>query len=242
MKLIAQFVFYITAATFASNSWTQDADEADILRFEWVLHDGLESRDVGHLHVALNESYPAILNALELSELPVIKVQVWRDETNYQDAMEGALGSRAPGSRGYITGPQDVRLLYHTMLSAQKEAVHEFVHAATLTLNPEFGNNPRWLWEAAAQYLAGEFVDPKTGNLFADGQCPSLETLNSPFDRGGAIYRSGYLLGDYVVQTWGRAALPELIRLNGDTGAAFDQSIESFESQWCAYVQTRYMQ
>ncbi len=210
--------------------------------FEFVLHDGLHDREVLHLENALEASHAQVMEALGLKVLPVVTVQVWRSEDAYQDQMEATFGSRAPGSRGYVTGPTDVRLLLHSMPSASREAVHEFAHAATLTLNPDFGNNPRWLWEAAAQYLAGEFFDPKSTDLFKNGQCPSLDTLNSPFDRGGSIYRSGYLLGDFIVQTWGAEALPQLISLNGDTEAVFNLSENDFERQWCAYVQTRHMQ
>lgn len=242
MKLIIQFSVFIFIAAISSVGWSQDAGSGGVQKFEWVLHDGLEMQDVAHLQTALNNNFAAVLTSLELTQLPIVTIQIWRDETSYQDAMEIALGSRAPGSRGYITGPQEVRLLYHTMLSAQKEAVHEFVHAATLTLNPEFGNNPRWLWEAVAQYLAGELVDPKTSSLFAEDRCPSLETLNSPFDRGGSIYRSGYLLGDFIVQTWGKAALTELIRQNGATDSVLGLSEAAFQRHWCTFVQTHHMQ
>ena len=36
-------------------------------------------------------------------------------------------------------------------------AVHEFAHGVSLHVNPRFGNNPRWLWEAVAIY---EQADP----------------------------------------------------------------------------------
>lgn len=211
-------------------------------RFEFVLHDELLPVDVRHLKTALLDRYDRVLEALELASHPVVTVQVWKDEVAYQNAMQDALGMRAPGSRGYITGPQDVRLLLHTIPTAQKEAVHEFVHAASLTLNPSFGNNPRWLWEAVAQYVAEEMIDPNTNKVFAEGTCPTLGTLNSPFDRGGSIYVSGYLLGDFITSKWGMAALPKLIRLNGNTTNAFGLSEEQFETAWCQHVQSLYIQ
>lgn len=209
--------------------------------FEFILHDGLSARDVAHLQRALSDSKPAVLAALGLDEMPSVIVQVWLDEAAYQDAMKQTLGMRAPGSRGYVTGNNEVRLLFHKMLSAQREAVHEFVHAATLTLNPDFGNNPRWLWEATAQYLAGEFVDPKTVEQFQGGQCPSLETLNSPFDRGGSIYFSGYLLGEFIVSNWGAALLPQLVSANGDVETIFGITESEFQAGWCDFVRQKYL-
>lgn len=209
--------------------------------FEFTLHNDLLENDVAHLQAALSENRPIVLAALGLEEMPLVIVQVWRDETAYQDAMEQTLGMRAPGSRGYVTGDREIRLLFHRRLSAQREAVHEFVHAATLNLNPEFGNNPRWLWEAAAQYLAGEFIDPRTTEQFSGDQCPSLETLNSPFDRGGSIYRSGYLLGEFISSQWGAESLPALIIANGDVEAVLKITESEFQIQWCGFVQNKYL-
>ena len=59
---------------------------------------------------------------------------------------------RFPGSRGYVTGDNELRLLYHRRLSAQKEAVHEFAHVVSMYVNSTIPNNPRWLWEAVALY------------------------------------------------------------------------------------------
>ncbi|WP_282073328.1 hypothetical protein, partial [Janibacter hoylei] len=82
-------------------------------------------------------------------------------------------------------------------------AVHEFVHVATLNLEPDFGNNPRWLWEAVALYLANEFVDPRSTEIMQDQKCPSLQQLDAPFDNGGAIYEAGYLLIQFIETKWG---------------------------------------
>jgi len=208
--------------------------------FEWVLHDGLEPDQVRHLEVALQEARPRVLAGLGLEDVPSVHVQIWADEEAYQAVMKETFGSRAPGSRGYITGNQEVRLLYHTMLSAQREAVHEFTHVASLHVNPDFANNPRWLWEAVAIYLAGEYVSPQQSGLFGDDRCPSLELLNSPFDRGGTIYSAGYLLGDFIDKTWGRETFLQLIKNNGDVGASLELSDEVFEQRWCTYVRQTY--
>ncbi len=205
-------------------------------RFEFVLHDGLTATDVAHLDVALHQAYEPILTKLGLEHLPTIRVQIWRDEEAYQAMMERSLGSRAPGSRGYAYGGEELRLLYHTMLSAQREAVHEFAHVATLNLNAGFGNNPRWLWEAVAIYLAGEFVDPSDSGLFADGACPSLRELNAPFDNGGSIYAAGFLLIEFIDANRGFQQVIDLVHSNGDLQATLGIDDREFERRWCESV------
>lgn len=204
--------------------------------FEFILHDGLVPANVAHLQTALDLEYSSILIGLELPETPQVTVQVWKEEDTYQQAMELFTGSRAPGSRGYVAGPNEIRLMYHTRLSAQKEAIHEFVHAATLMVNPDFGNNPRWLWEGVAQYLANETPSERTASHFQNGSCPTLEQLNSPFDQGGAIYDTGYLLGAFIEDEWGPGALIQMVRSSGDTRASLGLTPSEFERQWCDFA------
>lgn len=235
-------IFLISGARSMVDAELSEAELAeDPAAFEFFLHDDLTETDVRHLQIALTTSRPAVLEALGLSDIPTVSVHVWQNEERYQEAMEETLGMRAPGSRGYVTGDREIRLLFHRRLSAQREAVHEFVHAVTLNLNPDFGNNPRWLWEAAAIYLAGEFVEPAESPVFANDSCPTLETLNSPFDRGGSIYSSGYILGEFIVAAWAPESLPALISANGNTSAALNTSEAEFEQRWCEFVQKKYL-
>ncbi|MEM7664810.1 MAG: hypothetical protein AAF250_03060 [Pseudomonadota bacterium] len=162
-----------------------------------------------------------------------ITVEYWQDPEAYQTAMEDTLGMRAPGSRGYVTGPDNVRILIVGQPDASREAVHELIHALTLQLNPDFGNNPRWLWESVAQYYAGERRDLAVlEGAFAKG-CPTIETLNSPFDQGGTIYSVGYSIGEFVESKWGPKALPDLVVTNGDTDLTLGISLDEFHRQWC---------
>lgn len=217
------------------------SQQAPAERFDFVLHDDLAAHEVGHLNAALNEAYEVVLDRLDVEDMPKVTVQIWKDEENYQAAMEATFGTRAPGSRGYVTGGREMRLLYHTLLSAQSEAVHEFVHVVSLNINPEFGNNPRWLWEAVAIYLAGEFVSPVSSGAFESGNCPSLEIMNSPFDRGGAIYSTGYLLGEFIETRWDAERFIALIKSNGDLENVLNLSAPQFEEEWCRFVNENYL-
>lgn len=231
---VSVFFVFLGGALYADDSEGKE-------NFDFVLHDGLEMRDVAHLRAALKKGRAEVVDAFEVATFGNVKVQIWRDDNNYQDAMEAALGSRAPGSRGYVFGPGEVRLLYHTRLSAGREAVHELVHAVTLHINESFGNNPRWLWEAVPLYFAAEFVEPATTGLFKEGGCPTLQQINAPFNAGGSIYSVGYLLTDFIIQTWGMRHLMQLITANGDIEKILDVSVQDFEQRWCTSVQEKYM-
>jgi len=210
-------------------------------RFHFVVHDTLELGDIGHLVHALEGNYERIMEDLRVPSLPQITVQVWSDEDAYQDAMEAQLGMRFPGSRGYVTGDRELRLLYHRRLSAQKEAVHEFAHVVSLNLNSNFGNNPRWLWEAVAMYAAEEFRDPKEIPYLKEGDYPSLAELNTDFNSGRNIYDVGYLLVDYVVTSWDHDHLIALIKSNGAIEETLGISEAEFETGWQRFLKKKYL-
>ena len=81
----------------------------------------------------LEAEYPRITAALGVSSLPVIAVRIWQDERTYFDELTRYFGVRYQAS-GYITGPAELRVLAVPQLATN--VVHEFVHAATMALNP----------------------------------------------------------------------------------------------------------
>ncbi len=232
------FLAFTFAATLVSTSFGQDERAR---HFSYIYHDSMTVENTAHLAKALGENYNRVCKNLGVESLPIITVQIWSDEENYQQAMEKTLGSRFPGSRGYITGDREIRLLYHRRLSAQQEAVHEFVHVVTLNINPQFGNNPRWLWEAVAQYEAGQFIHPKDIRYLREGKFPSLELLSGPFNRGGNIYDVGYLLVEYIVESWGRTTLLDLIKSNGNLQKVLELSDDAFQNGWRTFVEEKYL-
>lgn len=209
-------------------------------RFNYVLHDTLEQADVAHLVHALEENYKRVKDHFRVASLPTITVQIWAEEETYQQAMEERLGMRFPGSRGYVTGDSELRLLYHRRLSAQKEAVHEFAHVVSLNLNSNFGNNPRWLWEAVAMYAAEEFRKPNEVPELQNDSFPTLEELNTDFNSGRSIYDVGYVLVEYIVSNWGHDQLISLIQSNGAIEQTLGVSEAEFEAGWQRFVKNKY--
>ena len=186
----------------------------------------------------LEAEYPRIITALGVSSLPVIAVRIWQDERTYFDELTRYFGVRYQAS-GYITGPAELRVLAVPQLATN--VVHEFVHAATMRLNPSFANNPRWLWEAVALYENGELVNPRSIAYLNSGAFPTLQQLNADPNAGRQVYEVGYLLGEFIVSTWGRPAYLRLIQANGDLQAVLGVSPAAFESSWQAFVRQRYL-
>lgn len=186
----------------------------------------------------LEAEYPRIVTGFGLPGLPVITVRIWQDETTYFNELTRYFGVRYQAA-GYITGPAELRVLAAANLSTN--VVHEFVHAASVSLNPSFGNNPRWLWEAVALYENGELVDPRRVDYLVRGAFPTLQQLNADPNAGRQIYEVGYLLGEFIVSTWGRPAYLRLIQANADLPGVLGVSTPEFESAWQSYVRQRYL-
>lgn len=183
----------------------------------------------------LESEFARILTAFELSTVPGVTVRIWQDEATYSAELVRYFGVRYQAT-GYITGPAELRLLATPQLG--QNAVHEFVHAASLAVNPSLANNPRWLWETVAVYVSGERVDPRSLDYLRRGAFPTLQQLNAEPNAATQIYEVGFLLGEFVVARWGPAALVSLIRANGDVSGVLGLSVSAFEAAWRHYVET----
>ena len=186
----------------------------------------------------LEADYSRILQELGLAALPVITVRVWQDETAYFNELTRYFGVRY-GAVGYITGPTELRALNTAGLPTT--VVHEFVHAASMAVNPRIPNNPRWFWETVALFENGEFVDPRTIDYFVRGNFPTVQQLNVDPNGGSQIYQLGYVMGEFIVSRWGRAAFLRLIETNADLPAVLGVSASEFEAAWQSYVRQRYL-
>ena len=186
----------------------------------------------------LEAEYPRILQDLGLSTVPVVTVRIWQDEATYFNELTRYFGVRYQAA-GYITGPTELRLLNTPQLPVN--VVHEFVHAASMSVNARFANNPRWFWETVALYENGEFVNPASLDYIVRGAFPTLQQLNVDPNGGTQIYQLGYVFGDFIVLRWGRAAFLRLIETNADLPAVLGVSTAEFEAAWQSYVRQRYL-
>jgi hypothetical protein len=186
----------------------------------------------------LEAEYPRILRELNLASVAPVTVRIWHDETTYFNELTRYFGVRYQAA-GYITGPTELRLLDNPQLSVN--VIHEFVHAASMAVNAQIANNPRWFWETIALYENGEFVDPRRLDYVVRGAFPTLQQLNVDPNGGRQIYELGFVIGEFIVSQWGRPAFLRLIQTNADIPGVLGLSTADFEAAWQSYVRQRYL-
>jgi hypothetical protein len=81
-------------------------------------------------------------------------------------------------------------------------------------------------------------VDPRGLAYMTSLQPPALAEMNSFSDL--RIYDVGALIGAFIVDTWGREALPRLVGANGNVAAVLGVDEATFVSRWMAYTRSRY--
>lgn len=208
--------------------------------FEFILYDGLNNSDVAHVSTALNENYQRVIDDLRIAEMPKVTIKIWADYNHFLDDMENDIGIRYTGATGYIFGPTESRLYYNNQVDVA--AVHEFAHLVSMQVNSTIPNNPRWLWEAVAVYENNEFVDPRTLPYMVSGNYPTLAELNTSYNNSNHnIYQVGYVLLQYIVDTWGMDTVIELIQNNGNLTVSLGLTARQFETGWYQFLENEYL-
>jgi hypothetical protein len=182
----------------------------------------------------LEDEFPRMSADLAVPELPVKTVEVWSETESFYAHMVSSIGRRYEGATGYVAGATNVNILDGP--SAAGRAAHELAHCISLRVNSSIANNPRWLWEAVALYENNEWVDPRTLPYVQAGNFPTLAQLNSDFSSGRQIYEVGFVLGEFIVATWGRSGLVRLIQANGDIDRTLGLTVAQFEQRWSVFV------
>jgi hypothetical protein len=221
---------------------TPDAGEVLVLRFQTehfhLYGDRVTDAVLRGVADQLESNFSRVLADLSIAAVEPVRVKIWQDQTSWNAAARAYFG-RTVNVSGYITGPDEVRVLHGTNVA--RNAVHEFCHTVSLHVNPAFGNNPRWLWESVALYENGELVDPRTLDYMVRGAPPTLDQLNADVSASQQVYEVGYLIGEFVVTRFGPPALVQLIRANGNTAAVLGLSPDQFRDAWYAFVRERYL-
>ena len=184
-----------------------------------------------------------ILQDLGVPSMSRVTVTLYPDQASLRAGVAPIVGTIPSFATGLVTGPYDVHIVSPSAQPGSYDVsvvniVHEFAHGVTLVANPSFANNPRWLWEAVALYEAGQVVDPRGLAYMTSLQPPALAEMNSFSDL--RIYDVGALIGAFIVDTWGREALPRLVGTNGNVAAVLGVDEATFVSRWMAYTRSRY--
>ena len=235
------FILFIIFTQFLSCSKSTDpVCELDGEYFKFILYDGLTATNIAEISRELGNNYTRIIDDLQIQSMPKITVKIWSDYNNFLIAMENDIGVRHTGATGYIFGMTEIRIIYNNQSAVA--AVHEFAHLVTMQINSSIPNNPRWLWEAVALYENNEFVNPKTLPYMVSGNYPTLKELNTDYNSSNHyIYNVGYLLLEYIVQTWGMDGVIGLVQNNGNITIRLGITIQEFESGWYQFVVHKYL-
>lgn len=241
--------FFIILLLFLNRSCKEDSTGPDpntitpieSEHFSFVLYDGLSASTSTPILEKLNTNYDRILNDLSVPSIPKVKIEIWSDETHFQNDMKRDIGTNYWGSTGYIYNKTTLRILKRGD-NLPQTALHEFAHIVSLQVNSSFGNNPRWFWEAVATYESGEFVHPRDIPYLAAGNFPTLEELNTDFNSGNQkIYSVGYLLSEYIIEAWGKESYVRMIKFNANLGPVLNVTTLQFETGWKGFVTKKYL-
>lgn len=206
-------------------------------------HTPLDAGSIAATAAAVEAHHARIVDDLGVPGIPPVRVTLYPDVDALRAGVAPIVGTIPAFASGLVTGPADIHVLSPNLATSWSYAsgvraiVHEFAHCASMRLNPSIANNPRWLWESVALFEAGEIVDPRTLAYMTAGQPPTLADLNRIEDT--RVYQVGGLIGAFVVDTWGREALRDLVRTNGRVQAlGVDEA--AFTSRWLGYARARY--
>lgn len=236
MKL--QYFYFLSLLFFCISSCSNSVDSNDSPQnshFKFVLYDSLSSSVISDISDELEKNYSRIINDLDVKNMFTVNVKIWGDYNNFSNVMRASIGSN-PGYIGYVYN-YEIRIFYST--DAPVIAVHEFAHIVTLQVNISIINSPRWLFEAVAIFEAHQFIDPNTLPYMVSGDYPTLYELNDKSN--DIIYNVGYILLEYVIETWGKDSVIQLIKSNGDIPATLGITFEEFESGWYQFVKEKYL-
>ncbi len=208
------------------------------------LADRVDADTLGAIADLLEPERVRFMSDLGVDVLAVVSVWVWQDPASFYADMQARIGQVYPGAGGWVPERLTVSVLATgSSASTARTVSHEVAHVVSIAVNATIPNNPRWLWETVALYENREFVDPTTLEYMRSGRYPSLADLNAGATPTGIprqIYEVGYVLGQFIVDTWGLDGLIRLIEANGNVPSALGVGAAEFESRWHAFLHSEY--
>jgi hypothetical protein len=191
----------------------------------------------------LENNYSRILGDLLTDSVSLTIIHFYRSSEELADAVRHIVPNLPPWAIGLATAKDTIHMIspkhpqqpYEAMLMVM---IHEFAHCVTLNLNPNFGNNPRWLWESIAIFEARQFVHPNLLSYMVEHNPPTLSQLNN--FNNVQIYEVGYLLSEYIVLNWGFQQLKDMILSSGNIQQVLGMTVTQFQDSWFSFVRNRY--
>jgi hypothetical protein len=231
-------------AASCANSQKEEAEDG-VLRTEHfdIYYTELDSDNIQVVADSLENNYARIVSSLQAGKMEKVNLNYYSSKQDLKNAVKDvepnlpdfAIGLATSVSQIHLLSPNYPNLDFQYMV---RNTIHEFAHCVSYRVNPNIPNNPRWLWEAVAQYESGQFVNPKSLKYVVDNTPPSLEEL-SQFTNA-YIYEVGYFIAEYLVQTHGEAILNELILNHGNIEKSIGMNADQLTEAWVAYVREKH--
>lgn len=201
---------------------------------------------------SLNREGPRVLGSLgvdadaygdDLMFRESTRVVIWQLQTEFSQSFgSGEVpGGAAQFAGGYVSvlpERREIRLFNRGPATATT-AVHEFVHVASLAINPQIAHRPTWLWEGVAQYLADERPDTTALSCLTQSRAPTMEQIEE-FPQSLVYNWVSYLMVQFVAARGGNDAIIDMIKTNADFEAVLKLTEKQFYQGWLAYVRERY--
>jgi hypothetical protein len=214
--------------------------ESEHFTFYYTSYDSLYMHEIAD---TLENNYTRILNDLLTDSVARTVVHFYSSHQNLAAAVMHAVPNLPSWAIGLSTAKDTIHMMapkhpdyeYNYMLVV---LIHEFAHCVTLNIKSNFGNNPRWLWEAIALYEAGQFVHPNMLPYMVNQTPPTLAQLNNFSNT--QIYEVGFLLAEYIVLNWDRQHLKDMILNLGNTLSVLGMNTTQFQTNWFNFVKAKY--
>jgi hypothetical protein len=191
----------------------------------------------------MENNYSRILDDLLVDTVALTAVNFYSTHEELAAAVAHAVPNLPSWAIGLATAKDTIHMIAPKHPNYQFEymlivMIHEFTHCVTLNIKPNFGNNPRWLWESIALFEAGQFIHPNQLTYMVNHTPPTLSQLNN--FNNTQIYDVGFLLAEYIVLNWGRQQLKDLILSAGNLQSTLGVSVSQFQTDWFTFVRNRY--
>ena len=202
-----------------------------------------DAAGIAGLAAEANARAPRVAADLGAASMAQVRVYLYPTHAELASAVRPLAGDIPSWATGLVTSARDIHLLSTRastsaeILAAATTVTHEFAHCATLHINPQSANNPRWLWETVAVYEAGQTRDPRTVPAVAAAP-PAIATLNG-FE-STLIYDIGHTLGLFITERAGADALRRLVLSHGDTQTVLGMTPSEMLGAWHAWARARY--
>lgn len=197
---------------------------------------------IGHY---LEDHHQIIIDDLQPENISMIMVHFYQDISSFHNAIG------MPQAPAWVIGTaytkSEIRMISfnspdlgtgYTFEYLLRCIAHEFTHCVTMHMNYPL---TRWLYEGVALYESDMFVDPGNLPYIRSGDFPTLAELNSNWQTNTKIYDVGYVLIEFMVETWGMEAVRSLILNGGNISSTLEITIDSFEQLWYIFIQNNYL-